>query len=372
MRRRGVRILIVNPYRAAGGGGLAIQGAFHELLASCPSVAGVDAVDVTIDRGALGAFRQARELARGVEPLARAADLLVLQSHFDPGSTEIGRLATRLGVPYVVIPRGDLVPRAAQLLTVRRPLAKRAMWAARGRRLVRDAASLVVSSDLERERLRLVGARTDHARVIPNPRVGAPEGREAPPSDLPATWRAHRPYALWLGRFAPEKGLELLVRAWARVVETCPRALLVLAGPAGRPGERARFLRRRRRLGLDESILLAEPVTGAAKQRLLREARCLLLPSRFESFGNVVLEALDERTPVLVSTETPWEDLPAGLGRWLPRDAGIWAREIASLLTPETKRETDPEERAGYLARFDEARIREAWSRLIEEVTATT
>jgi len=90
------------------------------------------------------------------------------------------------------------------------------------------------------------------------------------------------------------KGLDLLLEAFARVRDAEPGARLLVIGPAG-----------------DASSLLGPPaptgvtVLGTLSQAdlaaRLRAADCLVLPSRNESFGMVVPEALAAGLPVLVS-----------------------------------------------------------------------
>ena len=73
-------------------------------------------------------------------------------------------------------------------------------------------------------------------------------------------------------------------------------------------------------------------IRGEFKNALLQQSKCLLLPSYFESFGNVVLEALASGTPVIASIGTPWKSLEENdFGRWLPWDVKAWVEAIASI-----------------------------------------
>ena len=101
----------------------------------------------------------------------------------------------------------------------------------------------------------------------------------------PPVTRAARRTVLYLGRFAPEKGLDILARAWPLV----PDADLVAAGPGD-----ASVLR-----SLARVTVLPEQVDVVP---LLQDADVLVLPSTWqEPFGRVVVEALSAGVPVVAS-----------------------------------------------------------------------
>jgi glycosyltransferase involved in cell wall biosynthesis len=107
---------------------------------------------------------------------------------------------------------------------------------------------------------------------------------------------AHSPDGpvVWLARFSPDKGPDLAIRA-------CRAAglPLVLAGKCGEPSEK-RYLDEvvRPMLGSDVELIVNgdRPTTN----RLLTEARCLIMPIRWEEpFGMVMIEAMASGTPVV-------------------------------------------------------------------------
>jgi len=362
-------VLLYDPYPISGGGGQ-IQSQLIRVL-NLSLTSGSLRVLSTADCSHgfslyWHRFRQALKYRRQIE----SVDLLVLQGHFDPGSVLLGRHALAHKVPYIVVSRGDYVPALNLFGVTQSPLRKWLMWILFGRQLLRNAAAVVVTSELEKNRLQKVGASTNRFCVIPDPAPQSTTYRDSAVNEyndhqgqIPA-----RPYALWLGRIAREKGLELLLYCWLQVKNRCPGAQLVIAGSISHPEVYKWVIRMRRRLNLEDSIIIQNWVSGIEKSRLLAQARCLVLPSHFESLGLVVIEALAARTPVVVSTGTPWQHIDGIGGRWLPHNPQLWAEVIAKYLCSPSKQEVPLGEAQKLLAPYNVNIVAGKWSHLITDV----
>jgi len=99
---------------------------------------------------------------------------------------------------------------------------------------------------------------------------------------------------LFSGATIHRKGFDLLLEAFDRVRATHPAVRLRLAGSRG---DSAHLLDRRGIEGIDVLGPLPQPALAVE----LRRADVLVLPSRNDSYGMVVAEALASGTPVLVS-----------------------------------------------------------------------
>jgi glycosyltransferase involved in cell wall biosynthesis len=194
------------------------------------------------------------------------------------------RAARSAGVPYVVSPRGMLVP---ELIRARSSIPKR-LWIAMIERSNLHHADLIhVTSEAERQdMLRLDLGVLPPIAVIPN-------GVEIP--ELSAA--ARRPdQILFVGRVSWKKGLDRLIEAMAGVAD----AQLLIAGPDDE-GLMPELLRQARQLGVDSRLRFLGPVDSRERDRLLEQSTVLVVPSLSENFGNVVVEAMAAACPVVTT-----------------------------------------------------------------------
>jgi glycosyltransferase involved in cell wall biosynthesis len=123
--------------------------------------------------------------------------------------------------------------------------------------------------------------------VIPN---GIPRLPRISQQDQPT-------HLLYLGRIeVNQKGLDLLLRAYTQI-QPCPYPLYI-AG-TGPPSQLRRLRALISNLQLTDQVRLLGRVAGAQKARLFRRAALVIVPSRFESFSLVSLEALSYARPLL-------------------------------------------------------------------------
>ena len=118
-----------------------------------------------------------------------------------------------------------------------------------------------------------------------------------------ARFAARAPVALFVGALELYKGVDLLVDAWPSVAEQVPNASLRLIG-AGAREDLARTLVERGPNVTWESGLAPEEVADE-----LDAATCLVLPSRREGMGRVVVEAFCRGRAVVGARGGGIEDL---------------------------------------------------------------
>lgn len=143
----------------------------------------------------------------------------------------------------------------------------------RKRRFIRHYDAFVI---LTRQDAAKWGA-LPNLHVIPNARTFT--------TDNPA--QLENKEVLAVGRYAYQKGFDLLLQAWAAVCREVSGWTLRIVGDGELRGEMERQVAR---LGLEDSVRLARPTSDIVP--IYRQASVFVLSSRYEGFGLVLLEAM--------------------------------------------------------------------------------
>lgn len=161
----------------------------------------------------------------------------------------------------------------------------------------------------------------------------------------PATASASGDRLLYVGAVSRVKGLDVLVKSLAQITGL-PWRLTVVGSGLVEPAYTAELRTRVRALGLERRIGFAGPLDRASVGEAYRAADVLLVPSRQETYGLAVTEALASGLPVLASNvggvaealgRAPGGDVP---GLLLPvEDVAAWASALAAWLTDEDLRD---------------------------------
>ncbi|GGM35921.1 glycogen synthase [Longimycelium tulufanense] len=114
------------------------------------------------------------------------------------------------------------------------------------------------------------------------------------------------PLLLFFGRLEWEKGVQDLIAALPRVRRTHPDTTVVVAGKGTQSGWLAEQARRHR---VARAVKFAGHVSDHELAALLAAADAVVLPSRYEPFGIVALEAAAAGAPLVASTAGGLGDL---------------------------------------------------------------
>jgi glycogen(starch) synthase len=291
--------------------------------------------------------------ARALGALSRAAgqfrpDLLHVQC-FGANGVYAAALAACRGLPLVVSLQGETVMDDHDIYL--RSAALRA-----GLRLgVRRADAVTACSRFTLEdAVRRFGLRPGRGVVVPNGVETAGDGGHPRPFGV-----QFDRFVLGLGRVVAKKGFDLLLEAFAGLVQGRPGLGLVVAGDG--PG-RAALADQAARLGIADRVLLTGTLGRAEVAWAMGAAEVFVLPSRVEPFGIVVLEALRAGRPVVVSSRGGGGEIVRHGREGLladPFDRAQLAGAIARLL--------DDRDLAGRLAAAGRERVRAFdWGRVAD------
>lgn len=287
-------------------------------------------------------------MARRLTKTVSNFDLVHIHAMFLWPGLAASKAARKAGVPYVVSPRGMLVP---SLIARKSRLAKQAWLHIFDHKMLRNAAALHVTSDLEQDDMRSLGIRARRVLVIPN-------GIDIPAFNPDSKEREK--HVLYLGRLDRKKGIEVLLRAMARL----PDVPLVIAGDGEKTYVDA-LKRLTSELALEDRVTFLGHLEDEAKWREYRRAGLFALPSVSENFANVVLEAMAAGCPVLVSPGVGLAETVANqhCGRVVQREPGELAAAIRELLD-------DPEARKKMSSYGMKAAKEFAWDHVARKMAA--
>ena len=153
-------------------------------------------------------------------------------------------------------------------------------------RLFRLPARVIAVSDGVRRALERMGVPSQQMLTIPNPIV--PQGLNTQTNNPPC----YRRFVLGAGRLCPEKGFDLLLRAFCLLGASDIRLVILGEGP-----ERHNLEKLARKIGVQHRVHFPGRVVDIA--RWYRSATCFVLSSRSEGRPNVLGEAMMVGCPVV-------------------------------------------------------------------------
>ena len=133
-----------------------------------------------------------------------------------------------------------------------------------------------------------------------------------------STHSRHPPVILFVGRFDPMKGVEMVVKALALLDEEIEPELHLVGGDGPESQAVARLNALVRELGLQRRVRFTGSVDHQRMPEIYRRADIVAIPSYYESFGLVVLEALASGIPAAATpTGVAAEAVIPGLNGYL-------------------------------------------------------
>ncbi len=134
----------------------------------------------------------------------------------------------------------------------------------------------------------------------------------SPGVDLQEFERAHLPFyerygidvskkhiLLFVGRLAPEKGLDILLQSFSSALDLEPEMLLVVVGPDA--GYQQTLVGLAASLGCAQNTVFTGPLDRIDLVAAFQQATLFVFPTRYEAFGIVLVEAMAAGLPIVAS-----------------------------------------------------------------------
>lgn len=179
--------------------------------------------------------------------------------------------------------------------------------------LIKIADRIVISTLAEQSQLELLYHADRHKMVIIPPGVDTSRFYSIPNDEARAVIGvpASECMLLYVGRIEPLKGVDTLIRAIAimennGVLHTCPHYLTIIGGepdasPENMNSEMKRLMDLSHQLGINDLVIFLGKQSQDTLPYYYSAAQVVIVPSHYESFGMVALEAMACGTPVVAS-----------------------------------------------------------------------
>lgn len=172
-----------------------------------------------------------------------------------------------------------------------------------------------------------------------------------------------------IGRYAYDKGNDLLLRVWSKVERLCSGWRLDIYGM----GERKPYEELRSELGIEENGCgIHGPITDVQKEYL--RSSVFVLPSRFEGFGLVLIEAMACGVPVISfdCENGPRSIISDGKDGFLipPFDVDGCAEKLVLLMQNQSLRQEIGMNARKSAEKYEMDKIGAQWQQLFDELMA--
>jgi glycosyltransferase involved in cell wall biosynthesis len=277
-------------------------------------------------------------MLRALLPYMRGVDFITLHSLYSFPVMAGYLLARLFRKPYGLWPHGVLAPIQRHINAGKKKTYDKLI----ARAIINNASVVFYSAVGERDETRSLHFKAPSI-VIPHG-LDTQEFVNLPPrGEFRSRYLAGHsgPLILFLSRVNLKKGLDILVRAFALVVERFPNARLAIVGSSDPPEFEGQVMSWIKESRISDYVAMPGLLVGEEKLRAFADADVFVLPSHAENFGFAVFEAMASRIPVVISDTLDYakdiDSHQAGIS--VPRDPQAFANAIVRILSDRNLRQ---------------------------------
>ena len=245
----------------------------------------------------------------------KGADVVIAHGLWQWPGVKAWNCSKKYKIPYMVFPHGMLDPWFKKAYPLKH-VKKQIYWYWRQGKILQDAYKVCFTTEEERRLAQKTFKPYKANEIITGLGVSEPPSQKD--TQLKAIYSLfpklkNKKVLLYLGRFHPKKGVDLLINAFLK--QSKKNDILLLAGPLDNTDPHIKYLKKRTHKN-SKQIIWSGMLKGDLKWGALRMADALILPSHQENFGMVIAEALSVETPVFLTNKVNlWREvLESGAG----------------------------------------------------------
>lgn len=258
----------------------------------------------------------------------------------------VRKYAIKYNIPYILQARGSLLP-FFQKQTLKKLYDF--VW---GNKILENATAVVALTKMEAKQYSYMGVVDNKIKIIPNPidfhvvSENLEEGRFR----LKYGINEDDKIILYLGRLNSIKGIDLLVESFSNLLNEKNNVKLIIVGPDD--GFKNYLESLVKELQIENEVSFTGPLYGNDKFEAYLDADVYVLPSRYEIFGNTILEAAACGTPIIVTENCGISDFVEEFGYVVPYEVKKLEKAIKRVLNNELSVKTCKEQQKLLEKRF--------------------
>jgi glycosyltransferase involved in cell wall biosynthesis len=220
-------------------------------------------------------------------------DAVILRGLWQHPMLAARQAAVRAGVPCVLFCHGMMDPYF--LRTPRQKLIKRLYWSLFEGKTAHSVKAIIFTAELEEK---LARETWDLDGVDSALGYGIEDPHDADRADTFCKKHNLKPgeYLLYMSRIHPKKGLDMLIKALAKLDDSTRPVLAICGDDSGAHADELKAL-----AAGNTSIRWCGFASGAEKREVIANSQAMILPSHQENFGIIVVEAMALGRPVLTT-----------------------------------------------------------------------